>query len=128
MTNQKQRILLVDDERDIAKVLGKRLELAGFEVSTASDGEEAIAKVGEVRPELIILDVMLPKLNGYEVCAKIKQDEAHRKIPVVMFTAKGATQDHLAGLMFGANAYVSKACEFEVLLNQIRALLPQPAA
>ena len=125
MTDQKRRLLLVDDEPDILKLLQKRLEIEGFDVSTAVDGEEALSKVDEVLPELIILDVMIPKLNGYEVCSKPKESDEHKRIPVVMFTAKGQTQEHLAGLMFGADAYISKTCEFAVLLDQIKSLLLQ---
>ena len=123
MTEHKRHILFVDDEEDIIKVLSRRLEIAGYTVSMAEDGEAALAKVRETRPDLIILDVMIPKLNGYEVCARLKQDDAYKKIPIIMFTAKGQTQEHLAGLMFGADAYISKACEFKVLLDQVEALL-----
>ena len=125
MTAARPRILLVDDEPDILKTLNKRLEIAGFEVTQAIDGQEALAKTQELRPDLIILDIMLPKLNGYEVCAKLRQDEQYKQIPIIMFTAKGQSQEQLAGLMFGANAYVSKTCEYEVLLEQIRSLLPK---
>ena len=124
----KNDILLVDDEQDIVKVLRKRLELKGYNVDTAADGEEALARVEQKRPQLIVLDVMLPKLNGYEVCAKLKQSEAYQDIPIIMFTAKGQAQDHLAGLMFGANAYVSKSCQFEDLHEQIQSLLEQSSA
>lgn len=124
MSDQKPHILIVDDEPDIVKVLSKRLTASGYSVSTANDGEDGLAKVKAGGIDLIILDVMLPKLNGYEVCAKLKQDATHRTIPIVMFTAKGQTQEHLAGLMFGADAYISKTCEFSVLMSQIKALLP----
>lgn len=127
MAGQARRILLVDDEQDIVKVLSKRLETAGFAVTTAADGEEALAKVRQEQPELIILDVMIPKLNGYEVCAKLKQDKTSQRIPIIMFTAKGQTQEQLAGLMFGADAYISKASEFDVVLQHIKTLLPQGA-
>ena len=128
MSEGKQRILLVDDEPDILKTLNKRLEIAGYEMTLAVDGEDALAKVQASPPDLIILDVMLPKLNGYEVCAKLKQDESHKPIPIIMFTAKGQSQEHLAGLMFGADAYISKTCEYGVLLEQIQALLPHHPA
>ena len=124
----KGSILLVDDEQDIVKVLRKRLEMKGYDVEIAMDGEEALAQIEQRPPQLIILDIMLPKLNGYEVCAKLKRSEAHRNIPVVMYTAKGQAQDHLAGLMFGADAYVSKTCQFDDLYEQIQSLLEKSGA
>ena len=128
MADPKGHILIVDDEVDLTRVLSKRLEAAGFTVKTAEDGQSALAKAREDRPGLIILDVMLPKMNGYEVCAKIKGDQALKAIPVVLFTAKGQTQQqHLAGVMAGADAYISKISEFKVLVDQIKALLPQGA-
>lgn len=121
-------IMVVDDEPDIVKTLNKRLEIAGYQVTIANDGQDAVSKVQGTRPDLIILDVMLPKMNGYEVCAKLKQDPAYKRIPIVMFTAKGQSQEHLAGLMFGADAYVSKSCQYDVLLEQIKALLPESSS
>ncbi len=120
-----KRVLLVDDDADMRKVFSKRLELAGYEVVRAGDGEEALTEVTSQAPDLIILDVMLPKMNGFEVCAKLKQDPATSKIPIVMFTAKGQPEDHLAGLMFGADAYISKTCEAQELLDQVKGLIQQ---
>jgi DNA-binding response OmpR family regulator len=124
MTNAKRLILLVDDEPDILKTMGKRLELAGFDVVTAANGEEVLTKVHATRPQLIILDLMLPKLNGYEVCAKLRQDSVSKQIPIIMFTARGDTPAQLAGLMFGADAYISKTSDFDVVLEQVNTLLP----
>ena len=128
MDEAKRRILLVDDEPDILKVYAKRLERAGYEVIKAVDGEEALDKAREHSPALIILDIMLPKLNGYEVCGKLKQDPATKPIPIIMFTAKGEPQEHVAGLMFGAEAYISKSCPAKVVLDQVQALLAAPPA
>ena len=120
----KRRILFVDDEESIRQTIGKRLEVAGFEVLTAANGEDALVQAQTGRADLVILDVMLPKLNGYEVCAKLKQDPAHAKLPVIMFTAKGDNpQDHLVGAMFGADAYLSKTVGFKELLSHIETLL-----
>ena len=124
MNQGKRRILIVEDEPDILKTINKRLALSGFEVLTAADGQEALTTVQQERPELIILDIMLPKLNGYEVCAKLRQDVTLKHIPIIMFTAKGETQAQLAGIMFGADAYVPKTTGFEQLLEQIKSLLP----
>jgi DNA-binding response OmpR family regulator len=104
-------------------VYRKRLEIAGYEVVTARDGEEALSKTRAARPDLIVLDIMLPKMNGYEICTRLKQTSATKRIPIVMFTAKDRPQEHVAGLMVGADAYLSKTCEAETLLEQIERLL-----
>jgi DNA-binding response OmpR family regulator len=127
MSDPSARILLVDDDQGIQKVFAKRLKTAGYEVLQALDGEQALEQARTHSPDLIILDLMLPKLNGYEVCAHLKQNPATRHIPVVMFTAKGEPQDHVAGLMFGADAYISKSCSGNVLLDQVTATLSRGA-
>ena len=119
-----KRILLVDDDASIQKVYSKRLEVAGYEVVQAMDGEEALAKARQGKLDLIILDIMMPKLNGYEVCAQLKQDPATKAIPIIMFTAKGQLQEHVVGLMFGADAYISKVARSDVLLESIKQFLP----
>ena len=117
-------ILLVDDEESIRQTIGKRLEIAGFDVLLSADGEDALLKARGGHADLLLLDVMLPKLNGYEVCAKLKQDAAHSKLPIIMFTAKGDTpQDYLVGAMFGADAYLSKSVGFKELIGHIETLL-----
>ena len=118
-----RRILLVDDEPSIVKMVGKRLELAGFDVRVAMDGEEAIAKARSDHPELVILDLMLPKRNGYEVCSIIKGDPALRRIPVIMFTVKDKKEDVLRAKEVGADAYVRKPFRAEELLGKIEELL-----
>ena len=119
----KAQILLVDDDLGLQKIYGKRLQVAGYDVVAVLNGEEALAQAKKSPPALIILDVMLPKLNGYEVCARLKQDPATKQIPVIMFTAKGEPQQHIAGLMLGANAYLNKNCESETLLEQVKSLV-----
>ena len=120
---QTYRLLLVDDESSIRKVIGERLKNKGFDVLLAENGEEALAKAQQEKPDLIILDIMLPKINGYEVCTILKREPAFKEIPIVIFTAKGQQKEHLAGMMCGADAYISKTCEFDVLLEQILLLL-----
>ena len=127
--NEKYRILLVDDEPSIVKMVGKRLEVEGFDVVVAMDGQEGLAKAQAEHPDLIILDLMLPKLNGYEVCTMLKQDTRYQKIPVVMFTAKAQDKDEKLGMECGANAYVRKPFRAQELMDKIRSLLagsPQP--
>ena len=118
------RILLVDDEPSIVKMVGKRLEVEGFEVLIATDGQEGLDKARAERPDLIVLDLMLPKLNGYEVCTMLKQDTRYQGIPVVLFTAKAQEKDEKLGMECGANAYVRKPFRAQELLEKIRSLLP----
>ena len=121
--SDKAKILLVDDEPSIVKMVGKRLEVEGFEVLMAMDGQEGLKKAQTENPELIILDIMLPKLNGYEVCTMLKQDTRYQKIPVLMFTARAQEKDEKLGLECGANAYLRKPFKAQELLEQIRSLL-----
>ena len=125
-----RRILLVDDEPNIVKMVGKRLEVEGFEVLTALDGQDGLLKAQTLRPDLIILDLMLPKLNGYEVCRLLKFDQKFQHIPVIMFTARTQQQDEQLGRECGADAYVRKPFKAPELLALIRGLLepPPPAA
>ena len=122
--SEKCRILLVDDEPSLVKIVARRLEFEGFAVSVAIDGEEAVQKIQTEKPDLVILDVMLPKLSGYAVCRRIKRDPTYQKIPVILFTAKVLERDEKLGLEAGADAYVRKPFRAEELLNQMRELLP----
>ena len=126
--SEKPRILLVDDEPSIVKMVGKRLEIEGFDVLVAMDGQDGLTKAQAEHPDLIILDLMLPKLNGYEVCTMLKQDTRYQKIPVVMFSAKSQDKDEKLGLECGANAYVKKPFRAQELMETIRSLLPAPGA
>lgn len=117
------RILLVDDEPSIVKMVGKRLEVEGFQVLIAMDGQDGLTKAQTEQPALIILDLMLPKLNGYEVCTMLKQDTRYQKIPIVMFTAKTQEKDEKLALECGADAFVRKPFRAQELLEHIRRLL-----
>ena len=117
------RILLVDDEPSIVKMVGKRLEVEGYQVSVAVDGQDGLAKAHAEQPQLIILDLMLPKLNGYEVCTMLKQDTRHQHIPIILFTAKASDKDEKLGMDCGANAYIRKPFRAPELLETIRNLL-----
>ena len=119
----KLRILLVDDEPSIVKMVGKRLEVEGFDVLIAMDGQDGLAKAQAEHPDLIILDLMLPKLNGYEVCTMLKQDARYQKMPIILFTAKAQEKDEKLGMECGADAYVRKPFRAQELLERIRALL-----
>lgn len=117
------RILLVDDEPSLVKVVSRRLEAEGFHVTAAFDGEEALRLVEEAKPHLIILDVMLPKMNGHEVCRKLKWDSRYQKIPVLMFTAKVQEKDEKIGFEAGADGYVRKPFRASELIEKIKFLL-----
>ena len=122
----KKRILLVDDEADLVKVVKFRLESKGYEVLSAFDGQEGLAKARKEKPDLIILDLMLPKMEGYKVCRMLKFDEKYKNIPIIMFTARAQDFDKKVGYEVGADEYVTKPFDQEVLLGKIKDLLEKP--
>jgi DNA-binding response OmpR family regulator len=117
------KILIVDDEPSIRFLIMATLEDEGYELFEATDGREAAALVGSVQPDLIILDVMMPGLTGYELCAQLKQDSATRNIIVIMLTAKGQEQDHLHSQQAGADRYLRKPFSPLELIAVVAALL-----
>ena len=119
-----KRILVVEDEPDMVGMIKMRLEAAGYETKEALDGQEGLALAREEEPDLIILDLMLPKLDGYKLCRMLKFDEKYRHIPIIMFTAKAQEADIKLGKEVGVNAYVTKPFESQVLLSKIKELLP----
>lgn len=119
----KKRILLVDDEEAMVEMVKMRLEAAGYEVIPAYDGQEALDKARKEKLDLIILDIMLPKIDGYKVCRILKFDEKYKQIPVVMFTARAQEADKQTGQQVGADAYITKPFEPAVLLDTIAKLL-----
>ena len=123
---EKPRILLVDDEPSIVKVVTKRLEVEGYEVLIAMDGQEALRLAQQAHPALIILDIMLPKLNGYEVCRLLKFDQKFQHIPILMFTAKAQEKDEELARECGADAYLRKPFKAPELLEHMATLLRQP--
>ena len=119
----RKRILIVDDEEDLRKMLKFRLEAVGYDVAEAGDGQDGLDKARSSKPDLIILDLMLPKIDGFKVCRMLKFDEKYRHIPIVMFTARAQKQDEALGKEMGAEAYITKPFEPEVLLGKIKELL-----
>ena len=119
----KKKILLVDDEKDMVYAVKLQLEANGLEVLTAYDGQEGLDKARGDKPDLIILDLMLPKIDGYKVCRMLKFDEKYRKIPVIMFTARVQKSDEKLALEVGADAYITKPFEPQILLKKIKELL-----
>lgn len=123
-----KRILIVDDEKDIRELLAFHLEQNGFTTLTASDGEEALDKVEEALPDLIILDLMLPKMDGAEVCRAFKSREHTRRIPIIMLTAKGEEIDRVVGFELGADDYVTKPFSPRELVLRVKAVLKRMTA
>ncbi|HET9489904.1 MAG TPA: response regulator [Methylomirabilota bacterium] len=119
----KSRVLLIEDEPHILLSLEFLLERAGYETASATDGEEGLALARRLRPDVVLLDVMMPKRNGYEVCQAIKADPELRAIPVIMLSAKGQEVEVMKGLELGAAAYVTKPFGNAEILESIRAVL-----
>lgn len=119
----KARILIIEDDAAISEVLGFNLEREGYEVDVRTDGREGIRKARELAPDLVILDLMLPTIDGIEVCREIRADKATKQIPVIMLTAKSEEADQLVGFTVGADDYVTKPFSIKVLLQRIKVLL-----
>jgi DNA-binding response OmpR family regulator len=121
--SEKKRILVIEDEEAMVDLVKMRLEANGYEVITAYDGQEGLDKARKLEPDLIILDLMLPKMDGYKVCGLLKADTRYSKTPVIMFTAKVQEDDVKLGKEVGADAYITKPFEPQTLLGEIEALL-----
>jgi two-component system alkaline phosphatase synthesis response regulator PhoP len=118
-----KRILIVDDEPDLVETLRFPLEMEGYQVLVADNGEMGLNLARKERPDLIILDLMLPKLDGYKVCRLLKFDERFKEIPVLMVTAKTQEKDRLLGKETGADEYITKPFDIEKLLEKVKAYL-----
>jgi two-component system alkaline phosphatase synthesis response regulator PhoP len=121
----KGRILVVDDEIYIVHILDFSLGMEGYEVITALDGEQALEKLKSEKPDLIVLDIMMPKLDGYEVCKAIKSSPETRHIPVILLSAKGRNVDQKLGFDVGADDYITKPFSPRKLVERINQLLGQ---
>ena len=118
-----ERILVVDDEEDVLELVRYNLDRSGYQTETASSGEEALSKARKSLPDLIILDLMLPGIDGLEVCKKLKSDGKTEQIPVIMLTAKGDESDIVTGLELGAEDYVTKPFSPKILIARVRRIL-----
>ncbi|MDD5560681.1 MAG: response regulator [Candidatus Omnitrophica bacterium] len=118
-----KKILVVDDEKAIVEMLTMRLEANGYQVISAADGQEGLDKLRSERPDLIILDLMLPKIDGYKVCRILKFDEKYKHIPIILFTARTQEIDIKLGEEVGADAYIMKPFEPDILLGKVAELL-----
>ncbi|MDF1551497.1 MAG: response regulator [Deferrisomatales bacterium] len=119
----KRKILVVDDEPNILLSLEYILEQEGYEVRVARDGEEALTVAAEVSPDLILLDVAMPRKDGYEVCRALREHARFQTVKIVMLTAKGQPLERKKGLEVGADVYVTKPFSAEDLLDKIRSVL-----
>ncbi|MDP3937781.1 MAG: response regulator [Deltaproteobacteria bacterium] len=119
----KKRILSVEDEPAIQKTLKLRLEASGYEVLCATDGAEGLELARQEKPDLIILDLMLPKRDGNSVCRLLKFDQRYREIPILMLTARGLQKDRETGVKMGADAYLTKPYDSVELIATVRKLL-----
>jgi two-component system, OmpR family, phosphate regulon response regulator PhoB len=119
----KPLVLVVEDEAALVTMLRYNLEKQGFRVEEATDGQEALTRIAEVQPDLVLLDWMLPQMSGLEVCRQIRRRSATRDLPVIMVTARTDDQDTVRGLNTGADDYIAKPFSMDALLARIRALL-----
>jgi len=118
-----KKILIVEDERDLAELIAMQLERAGYAPHQAHDGRTGLQLATELRPDLILLDVMLPELTGIEVAQRLRVDPATAAIPIIMLTAKAAETDEVAGLSAGADDYITKPFSLSVLLARLETVL-----
>jgi len=118
-----QKILIVDDEPNIVISLEFLMKREGFAVSVAVDGEEALRKIAEIQPDLVLLDIMMPKKSGFEVCQEIRANPAWAPIKVVMLTAKGRDTEVQKGMALGADAYITKPFSTKDLVAKVRSVL-----
>ena len=118
-----KKILIVDDEADIIEILQFVLESNGYECITAFDGEEGLKLAREANPDLIILDVMMPKINGYKICRLLKYDEKYKDIPIFMVTARSQEEDKIIGEETGADEYITKPFQIENVIEKVKSYL-----
>jgi two-component system alkaline phosphatase synthesis response regulator PhoP len=119
----KGRILVVDDEIYIVHILDFSLGMEGYEVVTALDGEQALERARSEKPDLIVLDIMMPKLDGYETCKRLKADPETKDVPVILLSAKGRNVDQKVGFEVGADDYITKPFSPRKLVERINAIL-----
>ena len=116
-------IFIADDESGFVSTLKSRLEFEGFEIATAPDGKSALDRITDEMPDLILLDIMMPAMNGYQVCRELKENPDTNPIPILMLTAKSQESDKFWGNEAGADAYMTKPFDMDELIGEIRRLL-----
>jgi DNA-binding response OmpR family regulator len=117
------RIVIADDEPNLVLPLEYMLKREGYEVTIARDGQEALDAIARVRPQLVLLDVMMPRKSGFEVCQALRADDTQRELKILLLTAKGRDDDVAKGLALGADAYIVKPFSPKALLAKVRELL-----
>jgi two-component system sensor histidine kinase/response regulator len=125
---ERTKILIVDDTLDTVELLKKRFRAEGYQTVEAYDGEQGLARVHEENPDLVILDVMMPKLDGFAVCERLRHDETTRYLPVLMLTAKTGIPERIKGLDCGADDYLAKPFDYKELSARVRSLLAKKEA
>jgi DNA-binding response OmpR family regulator len=118
-----KKILVVDDEADLVETIRFPLQMEGFNVLVSYNGEDALNQARKENPDLILLDLMLPKLDGYKVCRLLKFDERYKHIPILMLTAKTQEKDKLLGKETGADEYITKPFDIDDLMKRVKAYL-----
>jgi len=118
----KAKVLVIEDDRSLAEVLSYNLKAAGYEVLVATDGQDGLLRAETKSPDLVILDLMLPVVDGLDVCRRMRAQSATREIPIIMLTAKAEESDEIVGFSLGADDYVTKPFSVKVLLERIKAL------
>lgn len=121
--SEAKKILIVDDEQDIVETLKFMLEAQGYECFCAYDGETGLAMAKDIIPDLMILDVMMPKMNGYKISRLLKYDAKYKDIPILMVTARSQDEDKLIGKETGANEYITKPFELDDVINKVKEYL-----
>ncbi len=117
------RILIVDDEPNIVLALELLMKKEGYEVHTVADGERAVQAAKEIRPDLILLDIMMPKMDGYEVCQSLRSDALLKDVSIIMLTAKGREVEREKGLALGADLYITKPFSTRQVVTTVREIL-----
>lgn len=115
-----KKILVIDDEKELLVLITKRLQDAGFEVITADNGMEGMEKARNLNPDLILLDILMPKMDGYEVCRLLKFDDKYKSIPIIILTAKTQESDKCTGSKVGADGYITKPFDVQPLIKLIK--------
>jgi DNA-binding response OmpR family regulator len=126
MMADEKTILLVEDDESLAEILVMALESKGYAVKTACDGQKGFEMLSEAPPQLAILDVMMPKMDGFQLCRMIKFDDNFKHIPVIMLTARAQDEDKASGKEVGADLFLTKPCDIKEFLGHVQKLLPAP--
>ncbi|MEQ6918101.1 response regulator transcription factor [Halomonas aquatica] len=119
------KVLVVDDEPNIVLSLEFLMQQAGFEVDTAGDGESALARIAEGAPDLLLLDISLPGISGFDVLERLRADPAHARLPIIMLTAHGREVEREKGIALGADDYITKPFSTQALVEKVKTLLAE---